>query len=164
MTTASNALGLRVEQRRGSSSSAGISRFWIPSRRRDVDGGGDHVVGRLAHVDGVVGVDRATCRPGRLLSCSLATPAITSLVFMFVEVPLPVWKMSTTNWSSCLPSATAWAAWTIGSPSSAVEQPQVHVDLRRGLLDQAHRPDERAREPERADLEVQLGAGAVWAP
>ena len=49
------------------------------------------------------------------LNCSLAMPAITSLVFMFVEVPLPVWKMSTTNWSSCLPSATACAAWTIGA-------------------------------------------------
>src|SRR5437764_305657 len=36
-----------------------------------------------------------------LLNRSLATPAITSLVFMLVEVPLPVWKISTTNWSSC---------------------------------------------------------------
>ena len=45
--------------------------------------------------------------PRRPVSFSFATPAITSLVFMFVDVPDPVWKMSTTNWSSCLPSATA---------------------------------------------------------
>ena len=59
-----------------------------------------------------------------LLNCSLATPAITSLVFMLVEVPLPVWKTSTTNWSSCWPSATACAAWTIRSPSSAGSRPR----------------------------------------
>ena len=53
-----------------------------------------------------------------LLNRSLAIPAITSLVFMLVEVPLPVWKISRTNWSSCWPSATACAAWTIASPSS----------------------------------------------
>ena len=33
----------------------------------------------------------------------MARLAITSLAFMFVEVPEPVWKMSTTNWSSQLP-------------------------------------------------------------
>jgi len=35
---------------------------------------------------------------------------ITSLVFMLVEVPEPVWKTSTTNWSSSLPSMTSRAA------------------------------------------------------
>ena len=36
---------------------------------------------------------------------------------MLVEVPLPVWKMSTTNWSSCFPSTTSSAARsTPGSP------------------------------------------------
>ena len=34
------------------------------------------------------------------------------------------------------------------------QQPQVHVDLRRRLLDQPHRAEERARKSERADLEV----------
>ena len=60
--------------------------------------------------------------PGR--AARWRCPAITSLVFMFVEVPLPVWKTSTTNWSSCLPSATAWAAWTIGAPSSGASRPR----------------------------------------
>jgi hypothetical protein len=35
---------------------------------------------------------------------------MTSFVFMFVDVPLPVWKMSTTNWSSSFPSITSLAA------------------------------------------------------
>ena len=72
-----------------------------------MDGRGDDVVGRLAHVDGVVGMDGGLAATLGPVSISLATPAITSLVFMLVEVPEPVWKMSTTNWSSCLPSATA---------------------------------------------------------
>ena len=43
-------------------------------------------------------------------SISMARFAMTSLAFMFVEVPEPVWKTSTTNWSSWSPSATSWAA------------------------------------------------------
>ena len=35
---------------------------------------------------------------------SPARLAITSLAFMFEEVPEPVWKTSTGNWSSCSPS------------------------------------------------------------
>ena len=111
-----------------------------------MDGGGDDVVGRLPHVDGVVGMDGGLAAAHALLSCSLATPAITSLAFMFDDVPLPVWNTSTTNWSSCLPSATACAARMIVPPSSGDEQLQVHVDLRRRLLDQAHGPDERPSE------------------
>ena len=37
---------------------AGIELLLDRLERRDVDGRGDHVVGRLAHVDRVVGVDR----------------------------------------------------------------------------------------------------------
>ena len=51
----------------------------------------------------------------------IARLAITSLAFMFVDVPLPVWKTSTTNWSSCVPAATSSAARSthaaMGSPS-----------------------------------------------
>jgi hypothetical protein len=51
--------------------------------------------------------------PRRPVAISLARLAITSLAFMLVEVPLPVWKMSTTNWASSLPSITSCAAcWT----------------------------------------------------
>ena len=44
-----------------------------------------------------------------------ASVAITSLAFMFDEVPEPVWKTSIGNWSSCLPSATSSAAAAIVS-------------------------------------------------
>ena len=69
-------------------------------------------------------MDGRLAAPAPLFSCSLAIPAMTSLVFMFVDVPLPVWKTSTTNWSSCLPSATACAAWMIGPPRSAGSRPR----------------------------------------
>ena len=39
-----------------------------------------------------------------------ASAAMTSLAFMFDEVPEPVWKTSIGNWSSCSPAATASAA------------------------------------------------------
>ena len=95
-----------------------------------------------------------------LLNCSLAIPAITSLVFMFVEVPLPVWKMSTTNWSSCWPSATACAAWTIRSPSSAGSSLRSMLTCAAAFL---IRPRARMNGAgtERADLEVPPGAGRL---
>ena len=50
---------------------------------------------------------------------------MTSLAFMFVEVPEPVWKTSIGNWPSCLPAAISPAAFSIrealrfeSSPSS----------------------------------------------
>ena len=45
----------------------------------------------------------------------MARLLITSLAFMFVEVPLPVWKMSMMNWSSKRPSTTSCAAFLIAS-------------------------------------------------
>ena len=49
--------------------------------------------------------------------------AITSLAFMFEEVPEPVWKTSIGNWSSCSPSATSSPARAIRSASSASSRP-----------------------------------------
>ena len=53
--------------------------------------------------------------------------AMTSLAFMFDDVPEPVWKTSIGNWSSCLPSAISSAASAMrlarsssSSPSSAL--------------------------------------------
>ncbi len=50
---------------------------------------------------------------------------MTSLAFMFVEVPEPVWKTSIGNWRSCLPAAISAAAFSMrdalrleSSPSS----------------------------------------------
>jgi hypothetical protein len=42
--------------------------------------------------------------------------AATSFAFIFVEVPLPVWKTSRGKWASSLPSMTSWQAWTIAFP------------------------------------------------
>ena len=49
--------------------------------------------------------------------------AITSLAFMFDEVPEPVWKTSIGNWSSCSPSATASPAAAIRSARSESSSP-----------------------------------------
>ncbi len=77
----------------------------------EVDGGGDDVVGRLAEVDLVVGMDRPTAPS----SNSVARPAMTSLALVLVEVPDPVWKMSSGNWSSSRPSRTSSAAAAMAS-------------------------------------------------
>ena len=78
-----------------------------------------------------------------MLTWSLAwTPsparlAITSLAFMFDEVPEPVWNTSIGNWSSCSPAAISSAAAAMRSADGGVEQPQLGVDPRRGGLDPA---------------------------
>ena len=54
---------------------------------------------------------------------SPARLAITSLAFMFEEVPEPVWKTSIGNWSSCSPSATAAPAAAIFCARSASSLP-----------------------------------------
>src|SRR5699024_551998 len=55
-------------------------------------------------------------------ACSawLARLASTSLVFIFDEVPEPVWKMSMGNWSSCSPAMTWSAADLIAVACSSV--------------------------------------------
>ena len=49
------------------------------------------------------------------LACvpSPASLAMTSLAFVFVEVPEPVWKTSIGNCASCLPAAISAAAFSI---------------------------------------------------
>jgi hypothetical protein len=48
---------------------------------------------------------------------------MTSLAFMFVEVPEPVWKMSSTKCSSSTPSITSVAALRIASDRSSSRRP-----------------------------------------
>ena len=55
---------------------------------------------------------------------ALAIEAMTSLVFMFEEVPEPVWNTSIGNWSSCLPSAISFAAAMMASAFSASRLPR----------------------------------------
>ena len=73
--------------------------------------------------------------PPRLpVAISLARLAITSLAFMFVDVPLPVWKMSTTNSASSLPSNTSCAACWMRRSRFSSSRPRswltcAHADL-----------------------------------
>ncbi len=48
---------------------------------------------------------------------------MTSLAFMFEEVPEPVWKTSIGNWSSCSPLATSSPAVAMRSARSASSSP-----------------------------------------
>mmetsp|Transcript_61306 Transcript_61306/g.145979 ORF Transcript_61306/g.145979 Transcript_61306/m.145979 type:complete len:219 (+) Transcript_61306:968-1624(+) len=53
----------------------------------------------------------------------LARFAITSLTFMFVCVPDPVWKMTSGKWSSHLPLAISSHAWHMAFPISSLISP-----------------------------------------
>ena len=48
---------------------------------------------------------------------------MTSLAFMLVDVPDPVWNMSTTKWPSSVPSTTSAAAATMASAISGSSSP-----------------------------------------
>ena len=71
------------------------------------------------------------------LRCTLspASAAMTSLAFMFDDVPEPVWKTSIGNWSSCSPRATASAALAIASASFGSSLPSSAFSARGGALD-----------------------------
>ena len=58
---------------------------------------------------------------------------MTSLAFMFEEVPEPVWKTSIGNWSSCSPRATA-------SPASAMRSARAGSSSPRSALTRAAAP------------------------
>ena len=73
----------------------------------------------LPHVDVVVGVDRLRTAKRSPPTISMARLAITSLAFMLLEVPEPVWNTSTGNWSSSLPSATSRQAANRASTCSS---------------------------------------------
>ena len=49
---------------------------------------------------------------------------MTSLAFMFEDVPEPVWKTSIGNWSSCSPAAIASPAVAMRPASSASSSPR----------------------------------------
>jgi hypothetical protein len=61
-----------------------------------------------------------TRRPRR----SEAREASTSFMFMLVDVPEPVWKTSTGNWSAQAPSATSSAAAATAPATSASTTPR----------------------------------------
>ena len=99
-------------------------------QRRRID-----VVRRLDAVDVVVRVQDARSRRARGPSSSSARFAITSLAFMFVDVPAPPWIMSTRNCSCCLPARDLVAAPARSRRAiSASSSPELAVRQRRRLL------------------------------
>ncbi len=94
----------------------------------------------------------------------LARLAMTSLAFMLVEVPDPVWKMSRGKWASWSPRMTSSAAAWMAPAELFVQQAELPVGPGRRPLDQPERHQETAAEPPVGDREVvdrPLGLGAV---
>ena len=95
---------------------------------------------------------------------SPARLAITSLAFMFEEVPEPVWKTSTGNWSSCSPAATASPAAAIRSARSASRIPSSPLTVAAAAF---RRPSQRTtghRHPLARNREVVDGLGGLATP
>ena len=138
---------------------------------RHVDRRGENVVGALPHVDVVVGVDRLSPAKRSPPASSIARLAITSLTFMLLEVPEPVWKTSMGNWSSNFPSATSRQAAQQGLDLSVVQRlfpgtgqlAQVAVGHGAGPLDQPQGMDQLRRKGARNGeiLHGPLRLGAV---
>ena len=83
-------------------------------------------------------VVRVNARPPSRCDASVA---ITSLAFMFDEVPEPVWNVSTGNCASCRPSATSLAAAAMASARSDSTTPELSVHLAAARLDPSQGPD-----------------------
>ena len=95
---------------------------------------------------------------------SPARLAITSLAFMFEEVPEPVWKTSIGNWSSCSPAATASPAAAIRSATSTLQRAELSVDPRRRRLQPPEPVHDRRRDALARDREVLHRLGRLAAP
>ncbi len=92
-----------------------------------------------------------------LPSFSDARVARTSLVFMFDEVPEPVWNTSIGKFSSHFPSATSSAAAAMASAMRLVDVGdlvEAGVDLGRLALDHRQGPDQAAVDGQAGDREV----------
>jgi hypothetical protein len=59
---------------------------------------------------------------------------ITSFAFMFVDVPEPVWKMSSTKCRSSSPSITSREAWRIAPARRASSRPRSSFTLAAACL------------------------------
>ena len=100
-----------------------------------------------------------TARPSR----SVASVAITSLAFMLLLVPEPVWNTSIGKWSSSLPAATSSAAAAIASATSAARIPISPLTCAAAALIAPERSDVRGLQALPRDREVldrALGGGA----
>ena len=96
-------------------------------------------------------------------SAALASEAMTSLAFMLVEVPEPVWNTSTGNWSSCSPSPTAIAARRIAAAvRRSSRSSSALVSAAAALIRPSARMNARGmRRPDTGKLST---ARWVWAP
>src|SRR5882757_509226 len=95
-------------------------------------------------------------------SARVARVAITSLAFMFEEVPEPVWNTSTGKCSSCCPSATSSAAAAITLAISALSVPSRPFTRAQAALTN---PNARicARSSPRPEIGKFSTARCVWA-
>ena len=82
---------------------------------------------------------------------------------MLVEVPEPVWKMSTTKSLSCLPSITSSAAWTMASAMRFSTMPvsALTTAASRLIIPMAAMNRRGKRRPETGKF---WRARSVWAP
>ena len=90
--------------------------------------------------------------------------AITSLAFMLVEVPEPVWKTSIGNWSSCSPAATSSPAAAIRSASSASSRPSSALTRAASALMRAEPAHHGRRDPLTGHREVVHRLARLRAP
>ena len=88
---------------------------------------------------------------------------MTSLAFMFDEVPEPVWKTSIGNWRSWAPAATSSAAFAIARRELRVEQAELAVGARRGALDAPEPVHDLDRHRLAGDREVAYRLGGLAA-
>ena len=70
---------------------------------------------------------------------------MTSLAFMLLLVPDPVWKTSTGKCASWRPSATSSAARWMAKAADPVEVAEFEIGASRGPFDEAERADEAPR-------------------
>ena len=79
--------------------------------------------------------------------------AITSLAFMLVWVPEPVWKTTSGNSASCTPGGNLAGGRDDQAGAVLIELAEVVVGERRALLHQAEGPDDGTRPPEPIDAD-----------
>ena len=122
-------------------------------QRRQVDRCGDNVVGRLAHVHMVVGVDQ----PGAQVAAQELAGAVGDNLVCVGVGRSPGTGLEDVQNEMLVQAAVddLLRGGHHGVADLFIQQAQRHVGLGRGLLDQAQGPDERPGETQTADGEVQ---------
>ena len=97
-----------------------------------------------------------TLLPGCPRICVARLP-MTSLALVLVEVPDPVWKMSTTKWSIQTSAGHLLGGLNNSLGQVRLQQLQLHVAAGGSQLYEAEGADEGPGEPQVADGEIQYG-------